>query len=623
MNFELIIAVLVSLAISLGLNRLMLAVAPSLGLMDQPGERRIHSHPIPRAGGIAIWLTFLVVVGLGLTSGVMKGGGSLSWAWFGAFVAGSSVLMVAGFLDDRMGLPPLVKLSAHALAPLVFFLLYPIRPGLFPVGWPQGLELAVFVVWAVMLINAFNLIDGLDGLCGGLAAVAVVALAAMALSNGRADSAMLLLVMGGAILGFLKYNINPARIFLGDAGSMLIGFFLATAATDAVGRKAVVGVILLPIAVAGVPLLDVLLAIWRRGARRLIRKLKGEKIAGGIFDADSDHLHHRLLSSGGSQRKVAVILQGIAILLAILAFLPMLFGDRMFGFSLVGFLIVALVGVRNLARVEIEHTGNVIHLAIKLPGHRRRVAAVLFLYDVLVMTAAGVAAVIIETNFLMRGASLHDLTRFVVMFTILGTVSMLVMQVHHRLWVRATMRDILAVQFWLLVAAVATFSLFSLVYATLEWSALRLTVMSYVFACVGVCLPRVALDLLRELGLDARHLGRKQVAGEEICPVVVLGAGDLGTLLLEHLKSSPDEFYPGMRIIGFVDRSRVLHGRRLRSFKILGDLSIVPKLVEEAGLKGIVLAIAHPSKELLDQLEKIADEHNLKIFRWEAGLREV
>ena len=622
MIIEFTVAFLLALAISLGLNRMMLAIAPCLGLMDQPGERRIHSHPIPRAGGIAIWLTFLLVVSLGLASGVMEDGGNLTWSWFRAFMAGSAVLMVAGFLDDRTGLSPWVKLGAHVLAPTVFFLLHPIHTGIFPSDWSAGFDFAVFVVWVVLLINAFNLIDGLDGLCGGLAAVTSVALAGMALSNGRVDSALLLLVMAGAVLGFLKYNFNPARIFLGDAGSMVIGFFLATAATDAVGRKAVVGVILLPIAVAGVPLLDVLLAIWRRGARRLVRQLHGETIEGGIFDADSEHLHHRLLGSDGSQRKVALILQGISIVLAVLAFLPMVYGDRMFAFSLVGFLIVALVGVRNLARVEIEHTGNVVHMAIKLPSHRRRVAAVLFAYDLLVLTGAAAAAVLIETNLLMRGADVSELGRFVVMFAILGSIALLVVQVHHRLWVRATMRDILSLQFWLLVAAGTTFALFSLIYASLEWSAMRITVMSYVFACAGVCVPRVALDLLRELGLDARHLSSRKKQVEDRWPVVVLGAGDMGTLLLDHLKSSAHNVYPGMRLLGFIDETKVLHGRRLRSFRILGGLSVVPKLVEEAGLKGIILAINKPHQELLDQLDALAAEYNLKIYRWTVALEE-
>ena len=531
--------------------------------------------------------------------------------------------MVAGFFDDRAGLSPWVKLAAHVMAPTVFFLLHPVRIGIFPAGWPVACDCVVFVVWGVVLINAFNLIDGLDGLCGGLAAVSMIALAGMAMANERMDSAMLLLVMGGAILGFLRYNFNPARIFLGDAGSMLIGFFLATAATEAVGRKAVVGMIVLPVAVAGVPLLDVLLAIWRRGARRFIRQMRGEKIAGGIFAADSDHLHHRLLAGGGTQQRVALVLQGIAIVLATLAFLPMFFGERMYALSLVGFLIVILIGVKNLAWVEIEHTGNVIHMAIKLPGHRRRMAAVMFVYDLLVLAGAGVSAVIIETNRLFRVDNVDHLVRFVVVFVIMGSIALLVRRVHHRLWVRATIRDIIMLQLWMLVAAMATFTAFTLMYASLEWSALRLTLISYVFACGGVCLPRVALDLLREIGMDARHAKSKRVSGGGYGPVVVLGAGDLGTLLLNHLKSSASDAYPGLRILGFVDEMRTLHGRSLRSLRILGGLSCVPELVEQEGIKGIIVAVDKPSQELMDQLAALATRFDLKIYRWRVGLEAM
>jgi UDP-N-acetylmuramyl pentapeptide phosphotransferase/UDP-N-acetylglucosamine-1-phosphate transferase len=614
--------VLLSLGISLGLCRVMLVVAPGLGLMDEPGERRIHSKAVPRAGGIAIWLTFLLVIGAGLATGLLKESGHLSWSWFSAFAAGSAVLMAAGFLDDRSGLRPLVKLAAHALAPTVFFVIHPIQTGLFPAGLSPGYDYMVFVIWVVVLINAFNLIDGLDGLCGGLAAVSAFSLSAIAMMHGRTDAAMLLLVMGGAVLGFLKYKINPARIFLGDAGSMLMGFFLATAATDAVGRKAVVGIIMLPIAVAGVPLLDVLLAIWRRGARRRLRQLLGEKVAGGIFDADSDHLHHRLLAAGASQRKVAGILQMVAIALALLAFLPMVFGGQMFGLSLVGFLIVGLVGLRNLARIEIEHTGSVVHLAIKRPGHPRRVAATLFVYDLLVLVATGCAAVFIETNRLTRGGW-DELAPFVMIFAILGSLALWIVRVHQRLWVRATMRDIISLQFWLLLAAIGSFTLFSMVYQTLEWSALRLTVMSFVFACAGVCVPRASLNLIRELGLDARHRNPNLAAAGRYGPLVVMGAGDLGTLLLDHLKSSSHDIYPGMRVLGFIDETPTLHGRRLRSFRILGGLSVVPSLVRESGLKGIILAINRPGKELLDQLEILAGQYHLRIYRWNVGLEDA
>ena len=620
MWLEFTIAIVSALVLSLVLNRLMLKFAPAWGLMDQPGERRIHSQAIPRAGGIAIWLSFLAVVSLILLTGRFHDLRILNWQWLGAFGAASLVLMVAGIVDDRTGLKPLVKLGAHALAPLVFFLIHPVRTGLFPDAWCPACDLVVFVAWSVLLINAFNLIDGLDGLCGGLAAVACFALAGMAIVNGRTDAAMVLFVMGGAILGFLRYNYNPARIFLGDAGSMLLGFFIATAATDAVGRRAVVGVLLLPIAVAGVPLLDVLLAIWRRSARKMVRQLHGEAGKGGLFDADSDHLHHRLLAVGGSQRRVAMVLQGVSILFAVLAFLPMLFGDRVVSLSLVGFLIVGLVGVRHLARVEIEHTGSMVHMAIKLPSHRRRVAAGLFLYDVLVFMAAGTLAVLLETNRFTREAGNQDLLRFVLVFTMFGSLATLVSKIHLRLWARATMRDIVSLQFWLLAAALATFTLFSLAFVTLEWAGLRMSLMSYVFAAIGVCLPRVLLDLFRDFGLEARHRNPKVGGSGGHGAVVVLGAGDLGALLLDHLKSSSHDLYPGMRVLGFLDETRVLHGRRLRSFRILGGLSLVPKLVEEQGLTGIVLAINRPRPELVERLESLAEEFGLRIYRWKVGI---
>ena len=624
MQFDLLIPSFVALALSLVLNRVMLAVAPRLGLMDEPGERRIHAKPIPRAGGVAIWLSFMLVMVLQLSLRPLPDSGNLSWNWLGAFAAGSAVLMVAGIADDRRGLSPWVKLGAHALAPTVFFLIHPVRNGFFPADWPWGFDLGLFVVWSVVLINAFNLIDGLDGLCGGLAALATVALGLLCLVNDRLDAAVLMFVMAGAIVGFLKYNLNPARIFLGDAGSMLLGFFIAAAATDAVGRKAVVGIIMLPIAVAGVPMLDVLLAIWRRGARRWVAQLRGEKTAGGIFSADSDHLHHRLLRSGGSQHKAALTLHVISIVLAVLAFLPMFLGDRLLGFSIVGFLVVGLVGMRNLMRVEMEHTGSVIHLAIKLPGHRRRVAAALFLYDLCVLAVAGGAAVVIETNRFVRGADPMELGRFVMIFVILGSLVLLVAKVHRRLWVRATMRDIIAVQFWLLIAALASFTLFSLMYSKLEWSALRLAVIAFVFACVGVSLPRVMLELLREFALEARHRSPvRELEEGDYGPVVILGAGDLGTLFLEHLKSISGDLYPKMRVLGFIDESQVLHGRRLRSFLILGGLSSVPDLVADEGLKGIVLAIQNPRQDLLDRLAELSDQYGLKIYRWQVGMVEM
>ena len=621
MSPSLIIAVLPAFLVSLGLNRLMIYFAPRLGLMDEPGERRIHRSVVPRAGGIAIWVSFLFILGAGLVSGWLKVGGSLSWSWFRSFAASSAVLMIAGFFDDRKGLSPWVKLGAHFLAPLIFFLMHPMHVGLFPPNWSLAYNGLAFVIWCVILINAFNLIDGLDGLCGGLATVSIVGMAGLAIANKQNEAALMLLIMGGSILGFLSYNISPARIFLGDAGSMLIGFFLATGATEAVGRKAVVGMVLLPIAVAGVPLLDVLLAIWRRGMRRLLMVLHGETIVGGIFSADSEHLHHRLLHQTGSQRKVAITMQCIAIVLTILAFLPVLLGSRVYVGSVVGFLLVALVGFRDLARVELENTGSVVHMAIKRPGRRRWVAAALFFYDLLMLAGASIAAVLIETNWLTLHFTLEPMVRFVMLFVVLGVVALFAMKIHQRLWVRATIRDMMSLHFWLLAASLVTFTLYSLAYKDMEWISLRLALMSYLFAFGGVGLPRIALDLIRDFGVEARHSWSPGAGNGGYGSVVVLGAGDMGTLLLNHLKSSDQGAFPGLRMIGFIDDEKRLYGRRLRSWKVLGGLDLIPSLVTKHGLKGIIVAIDEPSEDLLERLGAIADEHLLRVYRWRVELQ--
>ena len=219
--------------------------------------------------------------------------------------------------------------------------------------------------------------------------------------------------------------------------------------------------------------------------------------------------------------------------------------------------------------------------------------------------------------------SMQNPTQFIIAFTILGCLATLLAKVHLRLWARATLRDIISLQSWLLAAALVTFTLFSLANHSLEWTSIRVALISYLIAAVGVCLPRVALDLIREFALEARHHNPTSSLDGDSEPVVVLGAGDLGTLLLEHLKSSAHDAYANMRILGYLDEERALHGRRLRTFRVLGDLSMIPSLVEDQGLRGIVIAINKPSLELLEQIDLLAKEYKLRIYRWNVGITSM
>lgn len=247
---------------SSGLTRLMIIVGPRLGLMDEPDERRVHQVPIPRAGGIAIWISFLAFAWIARFL-FPEAFTEVQVRQLWAFSLSSLVLMLVGFVDDRQGMNALVKLGGHVLAACLFFYLdSSLREfSVFGFDLPMIAAWAIFVAWCVVLINAFNLIDGLDGLCSGLVLVSLCSIAGLGFAHGATTNVVIVSLMIAAVAGFIRYNFNPAKIFLGDAGSMMLGFYLATSATHLGGERAILGSVMLPIAIAGVPLLDVLLAV--------------------------------------------------------------------------------------------------------------------------------------------------------------------------------------------------------------------------------------------------------------------------------------------------------------------------------------------------------------------------
>lgn len=610
----LVIAILVAFFVSLGVNRLLVSHGGRLGLLDQPGERRIHTSPVPRAGGVGIWIAFVLTA-----SGVWwlkpEVFGKFGYEWLGPFMIASVLLVGVGVIDDSRGLKAWWKLLGQIVAVLVFFLLRPDSHGqMIGMEVPAGIDAVAFVAWSVLLINAFNLIDGLDGLCAGLALIALVALGAMAAVNGQAGVAGLIFVMAAAVGGFLRYNWNPAKIFLGDAGSMLLGFFIAASATQTVGRRAVVGAILLPIAVAGVPLLDVILAVWRRSFRSIVNQWTGKE-AVGVFSPDKDHLHHRFLDSPEGQRKVARLLHALAVVIAALAFLPVIFGNKVIGITVVGFLILALFGLRNFARIELVQSGSVLHFAAKRPIGSRKVRATIFLYDCLVLVIGGFAAVWLESASFMEGFSPLGGIRFVVVFVVIAMISLFAAKAYRRAWSRANLRDF--VTLWLAVTAggVITVTIFWLAHGDVSFSIARIGVMAVSFTVALLALPRCAVELMRELAVDAAHrrFGKKEGAQRH---VVVYGCGDLGNLFIEYLKTCPPDGFNNFRVVGFIDRESAFKGKVIRGFPVLGDLSVLGDISSAHSLHGIIVAISRPDTMEVARLKEIAVRENLAIYSW-------
>ena len=593
-------------------------VGPRLGLMDEPDKRRVHVTPVPRAGGLAIWMAFLIVLWVAdaIFPNLFVGlHGTKNIAW----TISSAILILVGFIDDRAGLKPLVKLGGQAFAAAVFYCVY------YPEGFeilgyhpPFAVAFVSFVIWCVALINAFNLIDGLDGLCGGLVIVSLSIILAIAWNNGNWRDSAFIILMIGAVAGFLIYNFNPARIFLGDAGSMMLGFFIASSANDVAGEQVLIGSLMLPIAIAGVPMLDVILAIWRRGSRREMEKSQGEDKKAGLFSADKDHLHHRLLEMGLSQRKVALILQLFAVIIAGLCLLPIIAGGRAVVVTLFGFLIVGLFSISHFARIELTEAGNLMHVKIKSRTLGLSNRGLHFIYDVGALLAACFLAMIVETNFGRRLDTQHVWSlNYLLLFVVIGMVLLKIADTYRRIWSRPTFADFFVVGVVLSMSGLLASLVWSLNKEDVTWSDYRAGLLAGQFSLWLVLLPRAIPVMFREFAVcaDRRRSGKiKENSSKK--RVLVYGAGANGAHLIDFIKVGGSERISKFQIVGFLDEHRSFRGRLFRCFKVFGGLDQLGELSKKENLDGLVVTISNLSDERWAELISETKAHGLKLYRW-------
>ncbi|HKQ63014.1 MAG TPA: MraY family glycosyltransferase, partial [Candidatus Polarisedimenticolaceae bacterium] len=319
-----IVAVFVTWLVTPGVIRL----AHGLGAVDLPGGRKMHGAPIPRIGGVAVFAGFTA----GLACASYAAGNLLAFSrvsvhWRGMALVASGMLLV-GLLDDLWGLSFRAKFLAQTLAAVAVYLCgFRIEA---IAGFPALglLALPLTVLWIVGVTNAVNLIDGLDGLATGIALITTCAVSVIALVRGEFGVAAASVALAGSLVGFLPFNFNPARIFLGDSGSLFLGFILAVTSVRGSQKGPTVVAVLVPLLVLGLPLLDTTLAVVRR-MYRLSRRAYGTSprplrfVVGHlqeVFLPDRGHIHHRLLDVGLSHRRAVLVLYGVGGLFVAAAF---------------------------------------------------------------------------------------------------------------------------------------------------------------------------------------------------------------------------------------------------------------------------------------------------------------
>ena len=300
-------AFLIALAGGLSITPFIRKLATHVGMVDELGERRMHEVPKPRIGGIAVYLAFalalFVAAGIAITKG--KFGVVEMHALLGLLFGGTLIVCV-GLWDDIMGMRPRFKFAAQIIVALLLMLYGPdfrihgigdpFHHGRW-IDFPPAVEISLTLVWYIGMMNAINFVDGLDGLLAGLTAIAGTFLFAIALTKGHAVVAIVLIALVGAVVGFLPYNFNPAKIILGDSGALFIGFIFATATVIGDAKSAVTISLLLPLLVLALPIVDTAATIVRR--TRAGRR---------ITEADREHFHHQLVFRFGLNVRQAVLL---------------------------------------------------------------------------------------------------------------------------------------------------------------------------------------------------------------------------------------------------------------------------------------------------------------------------
>lgn len=312
---DIAIAFLLGLVTTFVVTPFSMRIAKKYGAIDVPNDRRVNKKPMPRLGGIAVIAGFFVstiylLISMSIEGKLVLFEEDMLWLKLVGFFVGIIILGITCFIDDTKGIHSLTKLIVQIVAALIV-VACGIRIENFEIPFLNGqaelnivLSYIITVCWIVGVTNAINLIDGLDGLSSGISLISCISLLIIFTLNGSPLIAIVLITaLGGAISGFLPYNFNPAKTFIGDTGSNFLGFSLAVISILGVAKTYTALVLIAPIIVLALPLFDTLFAIFRR--------IKNGKSLKAVFKADKGHLHHRLMQKGYTQKQAVFILYGI------------------------------------------------------------------------------------------------------------------------------------------------------------------------------------------------------------------------------------------------------------------------------------------------------------------------
>ncbi|MEX2574281.1 MAG: hypothetical protein WD317_08290 [Balneolaceae bacterium] len=618
---QLVISFVIPVVLSLMITPLVIRFANKIGAMDAPGARKVHTSVTPRLGGLAIfasiWLSALILLSIfpGLFDGI-RDDAVPSYIVMTALVC----IFALGFIDDLRTLKPGIKFGVQfVIAALVYYAGFRISNVTNPLdGSVINVELLDFpltLLWIVGITNAFNLIDGLDGLASGVAAIASASIFTVSIVAGEIWSAVLALILAGALTGFLRYNFNPAKIFLGDSGSLVIGFCLALMSMQSTTKLSTGFALLFPMLVLILPITDTLISMARRFFGSYLSEQTGEKNESlvhklhGMFIPDKSHIHHQLLSLGLTHRNTVLLLYVVSAFFAAGAFAITQIDSIEKSVSMaVLFGFVLFTGIKKLRYHEIAIFNN----GLMLPLYERWILnRTIFLR---LIDFSFIAASYTLSYYLIQTNTGFEYANFDQSLILISTVQLSIF------WFTGLYREKInplgignVLNITASVAyAVAGAAVIVLVSGTFRGAVIiRFLIFDFYFLLTLTLGVRIAYQAL------VYWFNRDKKSGET---VLIYGANENGTMILHKINNSSESKY---KIVGFLDDDPELEGKLINGYPILGGHWKLSRTLLNKKVDSILICEQHIKPENFKRLKRIADEKGIKVKYLQIRLKNI
>lgn len=611
---------LVPVLLTLLLTPLVIRLAHRVGAVDLPNARKIHSRPMPRFGGVGICAGFILSLALFYFA-------APDLPYFqpplvykhGMFVASLLLVLILGMWDDIRPLNPGQKFIVQVLAATLVYLVgfrissitHPLETGILNIGF---LDYPATVIWIVGVTNAVNLIDGLDGLASGVALIAFLTIGAISYMTGDQATTLTVMTIAGAVSGFLRYNFNPARIFLGDSGSLFLGFALAVLAMQSSTKGSTAFAILVPVLALGLPIMDTVLSMTRRLLKSLLPEERSPRPwlsrLHGMFLPDKKHIHHQLIGMGLHHRHAVLVMYTVSFVFGIGAFAVTIANNAGASLILIAVAIAMIMGVRQLRYREMAILRN----GILLPLYEWPAINRAFLKGALDLVFIGVAfSLAYFLTFPEILTAPFEQTALLSLMIVCGAqLAVFYMSgVYQTAFRFMGLGDLLRLTRNVALSVLITGVVFA---ARPHPYPVTLFVLDFYFLLSLVVGARVSFYVL--FYMFRRGARDEQADGHRI---LIYGADTRGLFTLQQLLHDDT-----LRLapVGFIDDTPRLEGKRLDGLPIYGHWKL-PRLLIQHRIDQILLAKEPTRPEVLRRLNQMAHRYGIMLTRSKIQLEDV